>query len=73
MTVFYVFTCDRSFFSLLLILKFLVSAKLHFADDGTRYNDDVEFCHLEIRIMFCGLEIKRLSELLKNKQKQGEM
>ena len=33
----------------------------------------VAFCHLEIRIMFCGLEIKRLSQLLKNKQKHDEM
>ena len=53
---------NRSQFSPLLSLKFFVSPKLHFP-----------FGNLNTIIMFCGLEIERLSQLLKNKQKQGEM
>ena len=62
MTVFFVFTCDHSQLSPLLSLKFFVSPKLH-----------LPFGNLNTIIMFCGLEIKRLSQFLKNKQKQDEM
>ena len=44
-------------------VKFFVSPKLH-----------LQFENLNAIIMLCGLEIKRLSQLLlKNKQKQDEM
>ena len=62
MTVLFVFTCDRSQLSLLLSFKFFVSPKLH-----------LPFGNLNPIIMLCGLEIKHLSRLLKNKQKQEEM
>ena len=61
-TVFFVFTCDRSQLSPLLSFKFFVPPKLH-----------LPFGNLNTIIMLRGLEIKRLSQLLKNKQKQDEM
>ena len=42
-----------------VLLTFFVSPKLHLLSGN-----------LNTIIMFCGLEIKRLSQLLKNKQKQ---
>ena len=62
MTVFFVFTCGCSQLSPLLSLKFFVSPKLH-----------LPFGNLNTIIMLRGLEIKRLSQLLKNKRKQDEM
>ena len=61
-TVFFVFTCDRSQLSPLLSFKFFVSPKLH-----------LPFGNLNSVIMLCGLENKRLSQLLKNKQKHDEI
>ena len=63
MTVFFVFTSDRSFtiFSTPQF-KFFVSPKLH-----------LPFGNLNTITMLCGLEIKHLNQLLKNKQKQDEM
>ena len=62
MTIFFVFRCDRSQLSPLLSLKFSVSPKFH-----------LPFGNLNTIIMLCGLKIKRLSQLLKNKQKQDEI
>ena len=62
MTVFFVLMCDRSQFSPLLSLKFFVSLKLH-----------LPFGNLNIIMMLWSLKIIRLSQLLKNKQKQDEM
>ena len=61
MTVFFVFTCDPSQLSPLLSFKFFVSPKLH-----------LPFGNLNTITMLCGLKIKRLCQLLKNKQKQDE-
>ena len=62
MTVFFVFTCDRSQFSPVLSLKVFMSPKLH-----------LPFGNSNAIIMLCGLEIKRVRKLSKNKQKQDEM
>ena len=62
MMVFVVFTCDRSQLSPLLSFKFFVSSKLH-----------LPFGSLNTILKLCGSEIKRLSQLLKNKQKQDDM
>ena len=62
MTVFFVFTCDHSQLSSLLSLNFFVSPKLH-----------LPLGNLNTITMFCGLKIERLSQLLKNKQKQDEV
>ena len=62
MTVFFVFACDRSQLSLLLSFKFFVSPKLH-----------LPFRNLKTVIMLCDLQVKRLSQVLKNKQKQDEI
>ena len=61
-TVFFVFTCDRSQLSPFHSFKFFVSPKLH-----------LPYGNLNTIIMLCGLEIKCLSQLFKNKQKQDEM
>ena len=62
MTVFFVFTCDCSQLPPLLSLKLFVSPQLR-----------LPFANLNTIIMLCGLEVKRLSQLLKKKQEQDEM